>query len=37
MMQSVDVVKYTDEEYEKYLTDPVGIYSRLNLVYAQNL
>ena len=25
MVQSVDVVKYTDEEYEKYLTDPVGI------------
>lgn len=24
LMQSVDVVKYTDEEYEKYLTDPVG-------------
>lgn len=22
-MQSVDVIKYTDEEYEKYLTDPV--------------
>lgn len=24
MVQSVDVVKYTDEEYEKYLTNPVG-------------
>lgn len=24
-MQSVDVIKYTDEEYEKYLTDPVRI------------
>jgi len=24
VMQSVDIVKYTDEEYEKYLTDPVG-------------
>lgn len=24
-VQSVDVIKYTDEEYEKYLTDPVGI------------
>lgn len=36
-MQSVDVVKYTDEEYEKYLTDPVGINSILNLVYYQNL
>lgn len=23
-LQSVDVIKYTDEEYEKYLTDPVG-------------
>lgn len=23
-MQSVDVVKYTDEEYKKHLTDPVG-------------
>jgi DNA methyltransferase 1-associated protein 1 len=24
VMQSVDIIKYTDEEYEKYLTDPVG-------------
>ena len=24
-LQSVDVVKYTDEEYEKHLADPVGI------------
>lgn len=24
-MQSVDVIEYTDEEYEKYLTDPVSI------------
>lgn len=23
--QSVDVVKYTEEEYEKHLADPVGI------------
>lgn len=23
-MQSVGVVKYTDEEYEKYLINPVG-------------
>lgn len=23
-MQSVDIVKYTDDEYEKYLNDPVG-------------
>lgn len=23
-LQSVDVTKYTDEEYEKYLNDPVG-------------
>jgi hypothetical protein len=23
-MQKVDVLKYTDEEYEKYLTEPVG-------------
>lgn len=23
-MQSVDVLRYTDEEYEKHLTDPVG-------------
>lgn len=27
VLQSVDIVKYTDEEYEKYLTDPVGINS----------
>lgn len=26
-MQSVDIIKYTDEEYEKYLTDPVGTLS----------
>lgn len=25
MVQSVDIVRYTDEEYEKHLTDPVGI------------
>lgn len=25
LVQSVDVIKYTDEEYEKYLTDPVSI------------
>lgn len=24
-MQHVDVIKYTDAEYEKHLTDPVGI------------
>ena len=24
LVQSVDIVKYTDEEYEKHLTDPVG-------------
>ena len=24
VVQSVDILKYTDEEYEKYLTDPVG-------------
>ncbi len=23
-VQSVDIVKYTDEEYEKHLTNPVG-------------
>jgi hypothetical protein len=23
--QKVDVLRYTDEEYEKYLIDPVGI------------
>ena len=23
-LQKVDVLKYTDEEYEKYLTEPVG-------------
>lgn len=37
MMQSVDVVKYTDEEYEKYLTDPVGTNSRFNFVHYQNI
>ena len=31
-VQSVDVVKYTEEEYEKYLTDPVGIYTWLYLL-----
>lgn len=25
VVQSVDIIKYTDEEYDKYLTDPVGI------------
>lgn len=24
ILQKADVVKYTDEEYEKYLVDPVG-------------
>lgn len=24
LLQKADVLKYTDEEYEKYLTDPVG-------------
>jgi hypothetical protein len=33
MVQSVDVVKYTDEEYEKYLTDPVGINLCIFLIY----
>lgn len=33
LVQSVNLVKYTDEEYEKYLTDPVGINSRLLLYY----
>lgn len=23
-LQSVDILKYSDEEYEKHLTDPVG-------------
>lgn len=32
-MQSVDVIKYTDEEYEKYLTDPVCINLRLQLLF----
>lgn len=27
VLQSVDIVQYTDEEYEKYLADPVGIKS----------
>lgn len=31
VLQSVDVFKYTEEEYEKYLTDPVGINLRLHL------
>lgn len=31
VMQSVDITRYTDEEYEKYLADPVGIMSRLHL------
>ena len=30
MVQSVDIVKYTDEEYEKYLNDPVCINLRLH-------
>lgn len=25
LLQKVDVLRYTDEEYEKYLIDPVGI------------
>lgn len=24
-MQSVDILKYTDEEYENHLTDPVSV------------
>lgn len=31
MMQSVEVIKYTDEEYEKHLKDPVGIKSCLHV------
>lgn len=31
MMQSVDITRYTDEEYEKYLANPVGLMSRLNV------
>ena len=31
VVQSVDITKYTAEEYEKYLTDPVGIMSWLHL------
>lgn len=31
VVQSVDIVKYTDEEYEKYLIDPVRIHLRLHL------
>lgn len=33
VVQSVDVIKYTDEEYEKYLTDPVCINLRLQLYF----
>lgn len=29
MMQKVNIVKYTDEEYEKYLNDPVSVFSRI--------
>lgn len=32
VVQSVDVIRYTDEEYEKYLTDPVCINLRLQLL-----
>lgn len=32
VLQSVDVVKYTDEEYEKHLADPVGIKWWLNVL-----
>lgn len=31
LMQSVDITRYTDEEYEKYLANPVGIMSRLHV------
>lgn len=31
-LQSVDIVKYSDEEYEKHLTDPVGT-NCVNSVY----
>lgn len=27
MMQKINIVKYTDEEYEKYLTNPVSVLS----------
>lgn len=33
LVQSVDVIRYTDEEYEKYLTDPVCINLRLRLLF----
>lgn len=28
LVQAVDVIKYTDEEYDKYLTNPVGNMSK---------
>lgn len=31
MLQSVDVVQYTDEEYEKHLADPVGTKLRVSI------
>ncbi|XP_029126413.1 SWR1-complex protein 4-like, partial [Cajanus cajan] len=33
VVQSVDVIKYTDEEYDKYLTDPVGIMSNCTILW----
>lgn len=32
VVQSVDIIKYTDEEYEKYLTDPVRIMSNCTVL-----
>uniref|UniRef100_A0A151UDH8 SWR1-complex protein 4 n=1 Tax=Cajanus cajan TaxID=3821 RepID=A0A151UDH8_CAJCA len=33
VVQSVDVIKYTDEEYDNYLTDPVGIMSNCTILW----
>nr|KYP65676.1 SWR1-complex protein 4 [Cajanus cajan] len=33
VVQSVDIIKYTDEEYDKYLIDPVGIMSNCTILW----
>ena len=32
-VQSIDVIRYRDEEYDKYLTDPVYINLRLQFLF----
>lgn len=36
MLQSVDIINYTDEEYDKYLNDPVCTHAYVSITQPEN-